>query len=479
MADLMRFNIENRHQRVIAVAARMVGLVSAFILVSLSPVHADWINLTGAETAPNIAEIRVLEDRVNVRLEVYIGDLQRFADLIPDRLMKNAGEGRPSEGERLKHFANEVLRITGPDGEALPAELKLVEPRLRVDRKSPFAGMINPQTRRRVPEAPADKRVLFAELDYLFDGRPDVLTISPPSDTNKDAVVTIGFIAYHKAVPIIDFRYLSKATQLRLDWDDPWYSQFDNPNLKRHHKNPLMSFLYVEPRQVRHEVLARVRDLQDWTDLGLSGGVTIGTEEQAQLKQRVLAFFTASNPLRIDGTPSKPTNSRAEFLNLSVSGVQVIEEAEPLDLSTAIIGVTLSYPVRHLPQKVNVDWELFNERISRIPATAIDPAGPFRTFVEAENPTIEWQNFLLKYVDPQVVPVRVDGLRSFGGLGGAAQISATGHLGRRVVYLCCGGNLVDARGRCRCSHSFCRPAGPGGIGKDHQCRPRQCAHCLS
>ena len=167
--------------RFFVIAAGMFGLVSALILVSLSPVRADWINLTGAETAPNIAEIRVLEDRVNVRLEIYIGNLEAFADLIPGSLMKNAGKGRPGEGERLDHFSKEVLSILGPDGEVLSAELKLVEPRLRVDRKSPFAGMINPQTRRRVPEAPADKRVLFAELDYLFDGRPDVLTISPPS----------------------------------------------------------------------------------------------------------------------------------------------------------------------------------------------------------------------------------------------------------------------------------------------------------
>ena len=402
------------NRQLLEVATRVIMLVVAFVLVPLSPVRADWLNLTGAETAPNIAEIKVLEDRVNVRLEVYIGNLGPFADLIPDRLMKNEGEGRPSEGERLEHFSKEVFSILGPDGIALPAELKLAEPRQRVDRKSPFAGMINPQTRRPVPEAPVDKRVLFIELDYLFDGRPDTLTISPPSDANKDAVVTIGFIAYHKAVPIIDFRYLSKATQLRLDWDDPWYSQFDNRNLKRQHKNPLMSFLYVEPRQVRHEVLIRVRDLQDWTDLGLTGNATIGIKEQAKLKQRALAFFAARNPLQIDGAPSKPTTSRAEFIDLSISGLQVIEDAKPLDLSTAVIGVTLSYPVSHLPQKVDVKWELFNERISQITATAIDPAGPFRTFVDAENPTIEWQNFLLKYVEPQVVPVKVDGRRSFG-----------------------------------------------------------------
>lgn len=400
--------------RILEVAARVVWLVVVFILVPVSPVRADWLNLTGAETAPNIAEIRVLEDRVNVRLEVYIGDLELFADLIPDSMMKKGGKGRPSEAERLEHFSRQVLSILGPDGAALPAELKLAEPRQRVDRKSPFAGTINPQTGRPVPEAPADKRVLFAELDYLFDGRPDVLTISPPSDANKEAVVTIGFIAYHMAVPIIDFRYLSKTTSLRLDWDDPWYSKFDNPNLKRQHKNPLSSFLYIEPRQVRHEVMARVRDLQNWTDLDLRGGSTIGIEEQAQLKRRALAFIAARNPLQIDGAPSEPTTSRAEFLNLSISGLQVIEEAEPLDLSTAVIGVSLSYPVSHLPQKVSVEWGLFNERISRIPVTTTDPVGPFRTFVDAENPTIEWKNFLLKYVEPQVVPVQVDRWRSFG-----------------------------------------------------------------
>jgi hypothetical protein len=36
--------------------------------------RADWINLTGAETAPNIAEITIFDDRVEVALEAYVGD---------------------------------------------------------------------------------------------------------------------------------------------------------------------------------------------------------------------------------------------------------------------------------------------------------------------------------------------------------------------------------------------------------------------
>ena len=54
---------------------------------------ADWINLTGAETAPNIAEIYVLDDRVRLVLEVYVGDLDVFADLVPDDWRRMAARG--------------------------------------------------------------------------------------------------------------------------------------------------------------------------------------------------------------------------------------------------------------------------------------------------------------------------------------------------------------------------------------------------
>jgi hypothetical protein len=217
-------------------------------------VHADWINLTGSETAPNIAEIYVLDDRVHVKLEVYIGDLDKFADLVPDDWLRDAS-GRPGLEERLERFSREGLQFVTDDGKQLIAEAVTMEPRRRVDRQSPFAGMINPITRARVPEAPADKRVLYVELDYPFDRIPASLTIIPPLDEGSDiASATIGFIAYHKSVPIIDFRYLGAAAELALDWSDPWYSKFRNVNLKRHHASALMTFLYVEPYEVRHEV---------------------------------------------------------------------------------------------------------------------------------------------------------------------------------------------------------------------------------
>ena len=265
-------------------------------------VRADWINLSGAETAPNIAEIYILDDRVKLVLEIYIGDLEFFDTLIPDSLLQQKDSNRPSLEQRLRYFSENQFQFITATGGKLQAELVQVEPRMRKDRQSLFAGMINPYTRRRVPDVPADKRVLFVELSYPFETRPNALTIIPPSDDQGRSLVSFGFIAYHKSVPVIDFRYLGAPAKLALDWQDPWYSKFDNRILSRHHKSALMTFLYIEPYEVRHEVLTRVKDLGTWMDLGLSGDEYIEIDELDGLRERIGEFFLAKNPLSIDGS---------------------------------------------------------------------------------------------------------------------------------------------------------------------------------
>ena len=46
----------------------------------------------------------------------------------------------------------------------------------------------------------------------------------------------------------------------------------------------MMSFLYVEPYEVRHEVLTRVVDMARWMDLGLRGDQYIEVDELEPLE---------------------------------------------------------------------------------------------------------------------------------------------------------------------------------------------------
>ncbi len=377
-------------------------------LLSIAPIaSADWINLTGAETSPNIAEIYVLDDHVKLVLEVYVGDLDTFEELVPDDWIEEAGTGRPALEQRMQVFASDRFRFVTETGQQLSAQLQLVEPRMRIDRNSPFAGMINPYTRQRVPEAPADKRVLYAEILYPFEQKPQQLKIVPPLDENGVAQVTVGFITYHKSVPVIDFRYLGQPAVLNLDWEDPWYSRFDNPNLKRHHKSALMSFLYVEPFEVRHEILTRVKDLGQWMDLGLRGEEYIELDELEPLKQRIGEFLLTKNPVRIDGEAIEPILDRTNYVKVALTGIQLVEKPERLEIATAIVGVIITYLTEQIPQQVTVDWELFSDQIPRVPATATDPAGPLPTYLTPDDNIHTWTNYLKNFRMPVVDEVDV------------------------------------------------------------------------
>jgi hypothetical protein len=379
-----------------------------FVLLAMSPpANADWINLTGSETAANIAEIYVMDDHVKLVLEVYVGDLEVFEDLVPDAWLNQKSADQPDEAARIRRFAEERFQFITGSGEKLPAEVVLIEPRQRVNRRSAFAGMINPYTRQRVPEAPADKRVLYAELRYPFDGKPGELTMVPPRDAEGHAEATIGFIVYHKSVPVIDFRYLGAPAKLKLDWEDPWYSKFDNPNLKRHHKSALMSFLYVEPYEVRHEILTRVRDLEEWMDLGLRGDEYIEIDELEPLRQRIGDFLLSRNPVLVDGKALKPILDRMNYVKVALTGIQLVETPERMEISTAIVGVIITYLTDGMPQEVTVDWDLFTDQVQRVPATATDPAGPLPTFLTPDDNVHQWTNFLKNYQLPTVQEIAV------------------------------------------------------------------------
>jgi hypothetical protein len=383
-------------------------LVFVSILCLSSPARADWINLTGAQSAPNIAEVYVEDNHVRLVLEIYVNDIDKFMDLLPDDWLTKGGVKLPPIEERLRRFSTETFQMVTDDKTRLMADLKLVEPRLRKDRPNPYAGMINPVTRRPVPGPPEDKRVLYAELIYPFESRPKTLSIIPPVDRAGRPSVSIGFIAYHKSVPVVDYRYLSEMARMRLDWQDPWYSGFDNKALKRWQQSGIMTFLYIEPFEVRHETLVRVKDMEAWMDLGLRGGEYIEVDEFESLKKRIGDFLLQHSKVLIDGQQFRPILDRTSFVKYTMTRTFFIDQAERMPLNTAMIGVIVTYLTKEIPQEVTVDWDLFSERIKRVPTNAVDPAGPFPSYVTPEDNLFVWNNFLKTYQMPTVANIEVD-----------------------------------------------------------------------
>lgn len=372
--------------------------------------------------AETVAEIYIDETAVRVELEIGPADQEAFRNAL--------------SGENLA----EDFVIRADLGAPIVPRVITREQRKRL-RRDEITGDTFPATTQSVGE------VLFLELEYPLGDLPGILTIRPPEGAN------IAMLAYHRSVPINDYQYLAGEETLTLDWDDPWFSAFRNPKLKRRYADPVSVFVYVEPFEVRKEIVLRARTLQQWADLGI-GGETIPVEQQETIKQRAAEFLAQHGPMLIDGRAAEPVLDRAHFLHLTPRMASVIEPPRELDLNTAMLGVIFVYPTDGFPKEVTLDWDLFGGKVRNVVASASDPEGSKPTTLTPDNPQLVWENTLthpegmaMRTVPPPAPPGRFSPVWfaafAAAGLLGALLLFRRTPLGAAGILLaCCAAGLL-------------------------------------
>jgi hypothetical protein len=353
-----------------------------FLLLFTSQLaQADALMRSEAIKASAIIQYHVDEQGVRADLEIGLAAIPGFSSLLPDQLYQEMGFGDTPLETRLQNFFIRELAVL-VEGEPLPGGIVSIGPSKKVLR-DPITGSPLPVQE----EAP---HVLRARLFYPFpDGESpsQLVFIAPPS---RD----IGFVVYHRGVAVNDYRYLASGYVLELDWEDPWYSSFTVRSLKRQYAAPMSGFIYVENFEVRKEIIVRPKDLQRWIDLGLADRDDIPVEMQAPIKEKVAAFLAEHHAVLIDGEPFPGILESVNFLERTLTSSRVIDPPEPLDLDAAIIGTIFVYPRSGLPQSVVMEWDLWDERIQRVPVSAVDEAGPLPSYLEPGWSSLEWTNFL-------------------------------------------------------------------------------------
>jgi hypothetical protein len=383
-------------------ARRRLGVRAAlrFMLAMTLWTHSasgDAIMRTQAMTATTIAEYFVERDQIRLELEIGLDDLDGFRNLVPDPIYERLGHPERPLAERLDEFFGHDLVILAGDGAPLFGRIVSMGPRPRI-RRDEITGESLPPLADAEPEM-----VIEATLVYALPEVPKTITLYGPA---LGPAPNIGFVAYHGSIAVNDFRYLTGAQTLTLDWDDPWYSSFDSRSLRRTYFAPMSGFLYIEPFEVRKEIIVRPIDLQGWVDLGLEGRQTIPPDLQPELMRRVAEFLQDRQRVTIDDEAVVPELSRINFLERTLRTSRVIDPPEELNVHSATLGVIFSYPTTGLPENVKMDWDLFNERIQIVPGASVDQAGSLPTFLEPDYAVLEWQNFLKNPELPTLVDVR-------------------------------------------------------------------------
>ena len=368
---------------------------AALLMGLLAPsARGDAIVVSQAMFASTIAEYFVEEDHMRVELEIGAADLAIFRNLLPDGIHSDMGFGEVPLERRLADFFSRDLAILA-DGEALEGFVVRMGPETRVTR-DPVTGepLLSDEEE---PEI-----VVAVTLIYPFEQLPQSLTLAAPSVTGA---ASIGFVLYHRGVAVNDFRFLASGYTVELDWDDPWYSSFSTRALRRQYFSPMTGFLYIEPFEVRKEIIVRPKDVQRWTDLGLEGVDVITPEMQDAVKAGIVEFLGKHFPVTIDGQAVEGTIDRVNFLDRTLRS-SVVVDGQDIDMLPAAVGVIYVFPTGGLPQLVEMNWDLFSERMQLVPAATVDQAGPLPIFLEPESSMLRWDNFLKFPEMPTLVDIQ-------------------------------------------------------------------------
>jgi hypothetical protein len=129
-------------------------------------------------------------------------------------------------------------------------------------------------------------------------------------------------------------------------------------------------------------------------DIDIEAHQPIPADKRPEVLEQLANFLKDRAGVTIDGEQPEPILDRIHFLKRGLRMTRVVTPDEPVDGTSAIIGAIFVYPVDGIPKDVRLTWDLFDDRITRVPASATDEAGPMPSFLTADDPELHWVNYL-------------------------------------------------------------------------------------
>ncbi|MBW7837335.1 MAG: hypothetical protein H3C28_11955 [Sphingomonadales bacterium] len=361
----------------------LTRLIAVLIFLATSA-KADFINTTNADRAPTIAKISISGQQIHLHLEIAPESRSAFAPLIPVSWPDNPDPASNLRQRDVDDFSHRLFCLE-VNGKPLRAKLTGAKAAERSTLPSRPGNRYDPLTGTLLPAAPVDKRVYALDFTYDLTEKPQRLVVVPPM-SGQAVLANIGFAVDHMGVAINDFDYLGGPEPIELNWQDPWYSRFENPNIARRFKYPFMSFLYIEPFEIRHEILVRLKDLRRFLK------VEVTEKSGADMIPLALRFLRANTLVVADGRTIPIESEQINYVEIDRSTMQTLKKDAVIDENTAVLGIIFVYGAKNFPGSVMLDWNIFDERLKEVPAVIIDPAGSYTFALNTTDHTLTWNN---------------------------------------------------------------------------------------
>ena len=207
---------------------------------------------------------------------------------------------------------------------------------------------------------------------------------------------------------VLNLKSSQIATRFALPVSQKSQTAGQRPPGARRLTSPVVSYLTVEPYEVRQEILIQARAAVQFLGVDDKGMGSIPLQSLEPVKNGILAVFQSANSIVIDGQQIKPSLTRADFVTLGAAGVVVRPDPVPESLNNGIIGLTLVYETPVLADEIVIDWKLFSSTVQKVQATTTDPFGGNTMILSPEKNILRYKSRLAGYRVPVIEEIPVE-----------------------------------------------------------------------
>lgn len=345
------------------------------------------------------AQAFVTASRVRMRIQLFAEDLFLFQGLEPnDQDVIEADQLRVGL-DKHRDFLLDKVQILDASGKALPSDVTDLQPFEIPDEGIPVAElMLHSAT---------------YQLEFTYDAPPEYLTFQQNISDENFIFPSEMKITIHQAgtdMTVRDSLKPGNAKTVRFDWSenkpgddatdaewDAWFEQQREATLGITSYSSVYSFIYIEPAEVRHEVLIPLATLKEILPLKHEDPAFITVEEQAAIRDLIEEWLESNNPTMINGQLVPPEFTRIDFYGLDLKDFARQAEAREVSLANGRAGIIMTYrPKTDDISDVALSWDAFSAALRKVEAVAF--TGPsdlqkfeFSRFKKAAENEFHWK----------------------------------------------------------------------------------------
>ncbi len=367
---------------------RVFGVIGS---LTVGLVHS----LVGHPISLSTAVADIYPDHLQVELRILVEDLVLYHQLKADGEQTVSREDLMTASELHRSFLKQYFRVFLKDGEPLPGEITEVD-----------LSEI-PETGVRLDQ------VMEVGVYYYFhlpmEQQPDYLTFTQQFGGSDAPVPSVMDLILLQKGARLDFPVQigpRSPHSIALDWENPprndrtywkerreWMKQRREALLGVTSYSATYAYLYLEPREIRFEILVPLLTLETWLPLQREEADYLSVAEQDAMEKALPGFLQEVCHTHIDGMEITAQLDRLDFFTLDIRDFAKKQARKKVGVANARVGMILSFPTKGNFQSASLEWSFFNEvtPLLNTMTYVFDQPGERFFFTDNER-TWQWQS---------------------------------------------------------------------------------------